>query len=84
VNRVIRHALTYPAYTVIGTEQPPGLGRRSLLGHVRRMFAAVPAMSRIIRPDVLHRDWDLGIFGSCVAIQKISDDKRSSGWDSAF
>jgi len=85
VNRVIRHALTYPAYRVYGTEKDQtGPPRRSILGRVRHTLASVPAMTPIIRPDVLHRDWDLGIFGSCVAIQKIGGDHRSSGWDCAF
>jgi predicted O-methyltransferase YrrM len=84
VNRVIRHALGYPAYRVYGTEKAPGPIRRSALGRLRHALASVPAVTTIVRPDVLHRDWDLGIFGSCVAIQKIGGDHRSSGWDSAF
>jgi predicted O-methyltransferase YrrM len=83
VNRVVRHALTYPAYSVYGTEharQPAP----STLSRLRRGLATVPAVSQFVRSDVLHRDWDLGIFGSCVAIQKIADDKRSSGWDRPF
>jgi predicted O-methyltransferase YrrM len=84
VNRVVRHALTYPAYRVYGTERPKQLKRRSALGRVRRALAATPFASRVVRPDVLHRDWDLGILGSCVAIQKIAADQRSSGWDQTF
>jgi predicted O-methyltransferase YrrM len=83
VNRVIRHALTYPAYRVYGTEKVEST-RRSALGRLRLALASVPAMSPLIRPDVLHRDWDLGIFGSCVALQKIGGDHRSSGWDCEF
>src|SRR6185436_5531210 len=79
VNRVIRHALTYPAYRVYGTEkEQKGPPRRTILGRVRHTLASVPAVTPIIRPDVLHRDWDLGIFGSCVAIQKIGGDHRTS------
>jgi predicted O-methyltransferase YrrM len=81
VNRVVRHALAYPAYRVYGTEltvQPTC----SALGRLRRRVATVPGVSSIVKSDVLHRDWDLGILGSCVAIQKVAEDKRSSGWDS--
>jgi hypothetical protein len=83
VNRVVRHALTYPAYRVYGTDTSP---RRSLspLGRMRRVVAGIPGADRIFRSDFLHRDWDLGISASCVAIQKIADDRRSSGWDRAF
>jgi predicted O-methyltransferase YrrM len=83
VNRVVRHALTYPAYTVKDTERTEP-AHISTLGRARRALGAVPGIAQIVRPDILHRDWDLGIFGSCVAIQKIADDKRSSGWDAAF
>ena len=83
VNRVVRHALAYPAYRVYGTEQTTQ-PECSALGRLRRGLATVPAVSRIVKADLLHRDWDLGIFGSCVAIQKVADDKRSSGWDREF
>lgn len=81
VNRVVRHALKYPGYRVYGTEltaQPAC----SALGRLRRRVATVPGVASIVKSDVLHRDWDLGILGSCVAIQKVAEDKRSSGWDS--
>lgn len=84
VNRVIRHALTYAAYRVYATDESGMPSRYSALGRLRRALAAVPAAGTFVRPDVLHRDWDLGIFGSCVAIQKIASDERSSGWDRAF
>ena len=84
VNRVIRHALTYPAYRVYATADPVPPTHRSTLGRLRRALASVPAAGTIVRPDVLHRDWDLGILGSCVAIQKVDEDVRSSGWDRAF
>jgi predicted O-methyltransferase YrrM len=84
VNRVIRHALTYSAYRVYAAGGSPPATRRSTLGRIRRSLASVPAAGAIVRPDVLHRDWDLGILGSCVALQKIAPDVRSSGWDRAF
>ncbi len=83
VNRAIRHALTYSAYRVYGTSRTSA-SRPSLLGRGRHALAKVPAISTIVRPDVLNRDWDLGIHGSCVAIQKVGNDVRSSGWDRAF
>jgi predicted O-methyltransferase YrrM len=82
INRVVRHALTYPAYRVYGTEREPA--QPTVLGRSRRALTRVPAISGILRPDFLHKDWDLGILGTCVAIQKVTDDKRSSGWDRSF
>ena len=83
VNRVIRHALTYPAYRACGTEL--GDARpASLLGRSRRVLGRIPAVTEVLRKDFLQKDWDLGILGSCVAIQKVGVDKRGSGWDRNF
>jgi hypothetical protein len=38
----------------------------------------------VVRPDVLERDWDLGILGRCVALRKISEDERAAHWDADF
>lgn len=83
VNRVLRHALTYPNYRVYSTNatQPTAV---SMAGRVRRALARLPRVDAIVRPDVLHRDWDIGLFGSCVALQKIDEDRRTSGWDREF
>jgi predicted O-methyltransferase YrrM len=83
INRVVRHALTYPAYRVYGTEREAG-AEATVLGRSRRALSRVPVISGILRPDFLQRDWDLGILGTCVAIQKVADDNRSSGWDRSF
>jgi len=83
VNRVIRHALGYPAYRPYATS-PSTPARKTIFGHVRRALASLPMAASIVRADVIHRDWDLDIFGSCVAIQKIDEDGRSSGWDAVF
>ena len=83
VNRAIRHALTYPAYRVYGTSRPE-TPKPSVLGRGRHALGKLPAISSIVRPDVLNKDWDLGILGTCVAIQKVDADARSSGWDRTF
>jgi predicted O-methyltransferase YrrM len=83
VNSAIRHALTYPAYCVFGTERPQP-ARVSALGRARRQLASFPRLAALLRPDVLHRDWDLEIVGSCVAIRKVAEDVRSSGWHREF
>jgi predicted O-methyltransferase YrrM len=81
VNRVIRHALTYPSYRVFQASKAEA-SPISLAGKVRRAVGKLPHASDVLRPDFVHRDWDLGIFGSCIAIQKTAEDNRSSGWDS--
>lgn len=83
VNRVVRHALTYPAYEVWGTTEPSP-GTRSLLGSVRVRAAGIPPLRRVVRPDVLRRDWDLGILGRCVGLRKLAEDQRATHWDQDF
>lgn len=84
VNRVVRHALTYPAYEVYGATQPTAAARPSLLGRIRRRAAAAPAVRRYVRKDVLERDWDLGIVGRCVALRKLAEDDRPTHFDVDF
>lgn len=82
VNRVIRHALTYPAYEVYGTDHP-GIPA-SISGRLRRRLRRVPGAQALLRPDVLERDWDLGILGRCVGLRKIAEDEREIHWDRDF
>ena len=79
VNRVVRYSLNYPNYEVWrpAYEAPR---RITLRGRVRRALVRVPGAERVIRRDLLHRDWDLGVLGSCVALRKTAAGERSSGW----
>jgi predicted O-methyltransferase YrrM len=83
VNRVVRHALTYPAYEVYGTTEPAVVGR-SILGTARKMAGRIPGARGVLRPDVLHKDWDLGVLGRCVALRKMTEDLRAHHWDADF
>lgn len=83
VNRAVRHALTYPAYRVFADGEPRA-HKTSLAGRLRRAASRLPMADTILRPDFINRDWDLGVFGSCVALEKIAEDRRSSGWDRSF
>lgn len=76
VNRAIRYFLNYPNYEVIEAVRPPV----SVAGRLRRGLARIPGVERILRTDLLHRDWDLGVSASCVALRKTGPDDRSSGW----
>lgn len=83
VNRVIRHALSYPAYEVYGSTEPAA-GSPSLLGRLRQASGRVAGLRRIIRPDVLKRDWELGVLGRCVGLRKVTEDRRPTHWDCDF
>jgi predicted O-methyltransferase YrrM len=83
VNRVIRHALNYPAYRVFDAGRSHA-DRVSLAGRLRRSAVAIPGAAAVLRPDFVKRDWDLGVLGTCVALEKIGEDRRTSGWDKPF
>jgi predicted O-methyltransferase YrrM len=83
VNRVIRHALTYPAYRVFDAGRSHA-DRVSLAGRLRRTAVALPGAAAVLRPDFVKRDWDLGVHSTCVALEKVGEDRRTSGWDRAF
>ena len=82
VKRVIRHALTYPCYELYASTEsaPPG----SLLGKLRARAGRLASVRRIVRPDVLTRDWELGVLGRCVGLRKIAEDQRTHHWDAEF
>ena len=80
VKRVIRQALAYPCYEMYGSTEPVR-GGRSALGTLRMRAGRLPAVRRIVRPDVLTRDWDLGVLGRCVGLRKTGEDEREPHWD---
>jgi predicted O-methyltransferase YrrM len=83
VNRAIRHALTYPAYEVYATtEEAPR--RRTAGGRLRAAIGRTALGQRLLRRDVLQKDWDLNVLGRCVALRKVSNDERATHWDSDF
>ncbi len=84
VNRVLRAALTYPAYEVYGTSEPDPDPHPTLPGRLRRTLSDIPAAQQVLRRDLLQRDWDLGIVGRCVALRKIAADERPAHWDEDF
>ena len=82
VGRAIRYALTYPCYAVLATTGRPL--PVSWRGRLRRRFARLPPAQRLFRPDVLVRDWDLGLGARCVALRKIGPDDRHTYFDTEF
>jgi hypothetical protein len=83
VSRAIRHALTYPCFEVVASSDPPS-STRSWMGRVRRRLARIPAAQRLIRRDVLVRNWDMGLGARCVALRKNAPDERHPYFDAEF
>jgi predicted O-methyltransferase YrrM len=83
VKRVVRHALTYPCYEVYATTEE-SQSAPSPLGRLRARAGRLPTVRKIVRPDVLTRDWDLGVLGRCVGLRKVAEDQREHHWDADF
>jgi predicted O-methyltransferase YrrM len=75
IRRVVRLAMSYGTYEVTDHTGPKA-GRRSLLGRVRKALTQVPHAEKLLRPDFIVRDHELGIRGTCVALKKISPERR--------
>jgi predicted O-methyltransferase YrrM len=80
VKRVIRHALSYPCYEIYASTETAGSGP-STLGRLRAKAGRFRSIRKIVRPDVITRDWDLGVLGRCVGLRKIAEDQRGHHWD---
>jgi predicted O-methyltransferase YrrM len=83
INKVIRLALSYGNYTPIDCVGAPS-GRHSPLGLLRTGLRRLPYSDRVIRRDVLYRPWDVGVAGTCVALEKTADHERPNGWHREF
>jgi predicted O-methyltransferase YrrM len=83
INRVIRYAVNYDAYRVYaGQAFPTDITWK---GRLRRALADTGVGRRVVRRDVLAPDWELGLSGTCIALQKVrEDDGRTSGWYQDF
>jgi len=75
IRRVVRLALSDGTYEVTDHTGPKA-GRRSLLGWVRKALTHVPHAEKLLRQDFIVRDHELGIRGTCVALKKISPERR--------
>jgi predicted O-methyltransferase YrrM len=78
IRRVVRMALSYGTYQVAdhtGTVSH----RRTLLRRAVKMVRLLPGTERLVRPDVLVPDSDLGLAGACVALRKVQSGLRRHG-----
>ena len=78
IRTVVRLVLSRGTYQVID-HNGSGVRPRTLLGRATSVLTRLPHAERLLRRDVLVRDWDLGIRGSCVALKKTSDEGVKHG-----
>jgi predicted O-methyltransferase YrrM len=80
VRKVCRFVKNNLAYSVVGAEGSNSL-RRRLLEHLLRPIPSriLRLFRRVLRPDVIEPDGNIGLRGRCIAFRKDADDSR--WWD---
>jgi hypothetical protein len=84
VRRALRYVLSHGTYKVKDHTGAPLANRTTVYGRVRRAVGRVEAARRLLNRDLLVPDWELGITGSCVALQKVSEQSPTYGDDRSF
>jgi predicted O-methyltransferase YrrM len=80
INKLMRFLVTLPAYEpVVAPAQRP-----RLLGRVRRRLSDTKIGRTTLHPSFRRRAWDLGIFGRCIALKKVAENKRDMRWFEDF
>jgi predicted O-methyltransferase YrrM len=82
IRKALRYLSQYPAYRVMGAASDGARGPGLLLRLAGRLARIVPWRERqmIFREELWLSDEKRGIDGSCVALQKIAEDRRLWTW----
>lgn len=90
IRRLIRYILRYPCYRVAGvanrSDRGPTLRRRLADADLRLLTAPLPSSYRqaVFADDWRRSDWELGIVGTMVALEKVAEDDRAWNWYEPF
>lgn len=82
IRRLLRYISRFPSYKVYA--QFPGNSPVSRLRRWAHGLKALPQASRLLRPEILTSDYELGLNANCIALQKIEEDKRLWNWHIDF
>jgi|SRR5580658_9760678 predicted O-methyltransferase YrrM len=82
IRKLMRYIVQYPSYRV--HSQYPENFSTSAGKKMAGVFKALPKANKLIRPEILVTDQKMGINTSCLAIQKIDEDKRRWDWHVEF
>ena len=78
IHRVVQWGIFYGSFEV--ADQTGAVShRRTLLRRAANMVRLLPGAERLVRPDVLVPDAELGLAGACVALRKIRPGLRHHG-----
>ena len=87
VRKLCRYIVTnlpYSARCMRGVEISPLSLKRSVLNWIRRVPGLDAPLRRALQPELVQTDLQLGLWGSCIAFKKASEDTRSPEFHKEF
>jgi predicted O-methyltransferase YrrM len=82
IRKLLRYVSSFPTYKIYS--QFPASHPSSVARKMAGWFRVLPGAGRLLRPEVLVSDHELGLNTNCVALQKRAEDKRSWDWHTDF
>lgn len=82
IRKLLRYLAQFPNYKVVGAYPANREStKRKILHSLSRI---IPFRNRILKPEMLLTDLQLGIHTNCVALQKTEEDPRKWDWHKEF
>lgn len=78
VRKVVRCLTAWPHLEVFATYSPTPTPKARKVGNL--VSRTIPVVKKVLRPELIETDEDLGIAAECVAFRKVSEDTRSWDW----
>lgn len=78
IKKLVRYLASWPHLKVLAVHGSAPSGWKRAMGSAFARF--IPGRERIFRPEILRKDEDLGVAGTCVAFEKIGEDSRPWDW----
>ena len=82
IRKLLRYVSQFPNYRV-HSQYPanePTAGLRKAAGNLR----ALPGGKKLLRPEIVVSDYEMGLNGDCIALEKTGEDKRNWDWHVEF
>lgn len=82
IRKLIRYISQFPNYKIYKTY--PGNNQPSQKQKLLSLLKYLPKQHLYLKENIIKTDYDRGINTSCIALQKIEDDKRNWDWHVEF
>jgi len=79
IRKLLRYLSQLPHYQVF-SQQPLNAPQKHLRPKFVRILKRLKSAKTFLKEEIMNTDTALGINSHCVALQKISDDKRNYDW----